>query len=399
MKKIMIFLLVTIMLLGLANAAESPYLTATVMKYEPTPAAPGNYATIYVKLQNKGTQTAKNVVLEAVPEFPFSVPNSDTTEEIGMLPAQSFHVATFKVLVDESAVQGENDFKVRYNINEKRTSWATQSLTINVQTLDAILSINEVLTTPAEIVPGETGEIKLVLENLADSLLTDISVKLDLSGDDMPFAPVNSASEKSSYQIKPGETEEFNFQVRAYPDTASSIYKLPVTITYYDNVGTEYKKEDVLGIIVNSEPDIKVLIDSTSLMQDKKTGSIVLKIVNRGLTDVKLMSLRIEETENFEVVSPTKEEYIGNVDSDDFDTVEFDLLLKDSENLQIPLELEYRDNNNKLYTESLNLNLEVHSAEQLGQNGGSVWPIIIALIVIAGGIYFWRRRKKKKSQK
>ncbi|MBC8500819.1 MAG: hypothetical protein ISS25_02075 [Nanoarchaeota archaeon] len=392
--------MVLLLMVNIVSAVDRPYLTATLMKYEPQPAEPGKYTTVFIKLENTGTGTAQNVILEIDPEYPFSLDPGKTNQEyVGLLGGGSFHVAEFDLKVDENAIEGTNKLKVRYNIDANQEVWTEQKLEISVQTQEAVLSIEKIVVEPAEIVPGSSGTIKLELENLAYSTLSDIKVKLDLSSTTLPFAPFNSASEKSLYQLNPGKKHSFTFDIVAFPDAESKIYKVPVNITYYDNVGTAYSKSDLIGVIVNSKPDIKVVVDSTTLLAEKRIGDIVLKIVNKGLNDVKLMNMKLSETDKFEILSSSNEEYIGNLDSDDFETVDFKILFKGEDTVEIPLELEYMDNNNNYYKEDLTLKLKVHSGEKLGtSNGKGVVYLVVIVVVAVVAFIIYRRRKKKKHQ-
>jgi len=397
-KKIVLITILLVMLTSIVSAIDSPYLTATLMKYEPQPAEPGKYVKVFVKLENTGTGTAKNSVLQIIPEYPFSLDPGKTNEEyVGSIGGGSFHTAEFTLKVDENAVEGTNKIKVRYNIDEAQQSWNEKELDISIQTQDAVLSVEEILITPENVAPGSTAQIKLVIENLAKSYISDIKVKVDLSSATLPFAPHNSATEKNIYQLKPSGKKELTYEIIAYPDAEAKIYKIPVSISYYDNVGTLYEKTELIGVIVNSKPDIKVVVDSTTLLSEKKTGDVVLKIVNKGLNDVKLMNMVIGESEDFELLTSNAEQYIGNLDSDDFETVDFEVLLKEKNVVSIPLSLEYLDNNNNLYKEDLELKLTIHSAEQLGQKKSSkAWLYVVIIVVVAGFLWYRKRKKSKK---
>jgi len=390
----MIFLVIATSIVSAAG--EQAYLEATIMKYEPQPAQPGKYVKVYIKLENNGTANAKNVALEVNPEYPFSLdPGKSNRKEVGLLGPKSVYVAEFSLRVDEKAVEGTNKLKVRYNIDEKQQSWAEQQLDISVQTDNPVLSIDSITIEPQQIIPGSTGTIKLRVKNLADTFLSDINVNIDLSSSTLLFAPMNSPSEKNLYQLNSQATYEFDFEIIAYPNTPAGIYKIPVEITYSNNVGTKYTKSDIIGVIVNSEPDIKVVVDSTTLVQEQRVGNIVLKIINKGLNDVKLMNLKMVQTDDFEILSATNEEYIGNLDSDDFETAEFRILLKESNTVEIPLELEYRDYNNKLYHKDVKLKLNVYSSKKLGLTNGSNWWVYLIIVIVIAGVFIYKKRKSK----
>ena len=154
MNKIITIAIIALMLIILSNvsiAADRSYLTATLMKYEPQPAEPGKYVKVYVKLENTGTKTAENVMLEVIPEFPFSLdPGKSNQKYIGLLGGSKFHVAEFNLRVDENAVEGTNKLKIKYSLDKEQTSWAEKELDVSIQTENSVLSITDIQTEPTE---------------------------------------------------------------------------------------------------------------------------------------------------------------------------------------------------------------------------------------------------------
>jgi len=381
------------------QASPNAYLSATLKNYEPQPAEPGKYVKVFVKLENSGTESAENVMIEFMPNYPFSLdPGKNTEKQIGILGSKSFQVVEYNVKVNANAIEGTHKFKVRYSMDSENVgNWIEKELDISIQTGDAVLTIEDVKTEPSEIAQGETGKISLKISNLADSLLSDVRVKIDLTSEIMPFAPMNSPVEKDLYQMKAGESKTFEFNIIAYPNAAAGVYKIPVEIKYKDNIGTAYTKEELVGVIINSQPDIQIVVDSTTLLEETRTGTIILKIINKGLSDVKLMNLQVAETDDFELLSSTTQEYIGNLDSDDFETVEFKLKLTTENEVSVPINLEYRDNNNKLYSQDMNVQLRIHSASELGQEKSSnIWIIAVIVVLIIGYVIYRRRKNKKR---
>jgi len=77
------------------------------------------------------------------------------------------------------------------------------------------------------------------------------------------------------------------FDLVTLPEADGGIYKIPLTITYTDESGESYSKEDIIGLSVSSSPDLLITIDNSEIGKKTKTGNIVIKIVNRGLTNIK----------------------------------------------------------------------------------------------------------------
>jgi hypothetical protein len=189
----------------------------------------------------------------------------------------------------------------------------------------------------------------------------------------------------------------------AYPDAKSRVYKLPIILTYKDELDNEFTKNDIVGVVVGALPDIYVVIDSSDLVSGKKSGKVSFKFVNRGVTDVKFLDVILKDTEDYEIVS-SSEEYIGNIDSDDFESVEFSLYLnnnkdaKKSSTIDFPLHVDFKDANNVDYTKDITVKYRIYTAEEKGESQSqSAMLIVLAIIIIIGVwlVYRWWSRRRK----
>ncbi|MBW2986684.1 hypothetical protein KY333_04920, partial [Candidatus Woesearchaeota archaeon] len=93
------------------------------------------------------------------------------------------------------------------------------------------------------------------------------------------------------------------------------------------------------------------------------------------------------------------EEYIRNMDSDDFETIEF-LIKPKTDSTRLNVVMDFKDPYNKEYSQTYDLPLRIVSTAELGQSSFPWGTTFVVLLVIAGIIYWWyRRRKKKKTKK
>ncbi|MCK5283211.1 MAG: hypothetical protein KAK00_07415, partial [Nanoarchaeota archaeon] len=279
---------------------------------------------------------------------------------------------------------------------------------------DAVLAINEITMNPEKISPGSEAKVKFKLENLAGSVLKDIKLNLELrtatatttglSVTEQPFTPVGSGNEKTIRSIRPLESKEIEFDLFVDADAESKMYKIPYILTYSDETGTSFSREGIVGLMVDAEPDISITLDETTILKAGTRGTVDIKFVNKGFSDVKLVNLRLVETQDYDILS-NSEVYIGNVDSDDFESAEYELLMSNSVGgeVKLPLKLEYKSANGKSYGKEISIVLNLPTAEELkrrnsnGSNSGV--GIIIVIVIVAAGILVWRWRKKKKKQK
>ncbi|MBU0614498.1 MAG: COG1361 S-layer family protein [Nanoarchaeota archaeon] len=419
MKKIIIALM-AILAMCMVYAAPIPAgadLEITLVSQTPDPVQPGDYVDIRFKIENYGGASTEELWLELVEDYPFSMPGSDNIIKLGNMQARQVGdegiVVKFKVKVDENAVEGANELTLRYKqYSETRIGipWIElEPFDINVQTRDSIIAIAEVTTD--HIAPGETGTVSLKLTNLADSLLREVRVNLDLfttyqlaasvSEVTKPFSPIGSTNEKAVLKIDAHGTTTVDFDLMADPDAASGIYKIPVNIKYSDEVGKNYSKDLVISIIIGGDPDLIATLDGTDIYTSGSKGTVDVKFINKGSADVKFLYVRMQDSDGYTIIGP-KEEYVGNIDSDDFETADFDLYVEaKGDSVELPIEIEYKDANNKDYTKVMKLKMPLYSmaeAKKLGfVQGKSGTGFFLILIIVGAGVFlYWRKKKKKK---
>ena len=185
-----------------AAASELYYITSgvypqiTLVNQEPDPAEPGQTFTAKFKIENTGGEAAKNFVIEVIPEYPFSLYTGNATRTIGSVAQydDDAPIVDFMTKVDSNAVEGTAKLKIRFKFDT--SDWVTQEFDINIRTHDAML-LTEEIKTPANVAPGGTADVQIVLKNSADSPLKSIKAKLDLSSSELPFGFVDSIGEKS----------------------------------------------------------------------------------------------------------------------------------------------------------------------------------------------------------
>ncbi|MEM4637531.1 MAG: hypothetical protein QXK76_00720 [Candidatus Woesearchaeota archaeon] len=411
MKKYNVFLYILIAIFAIQLVSAAPSLKVSLSKYEPYPAAPGDTVKIWLLIQNTAsndnTDTAKNLVVEVIPTEPFSIYNDAYTKTIAILGPKKDYLMDFNLKIDENALQGTNTFKVRIKESNSNIQ-IEQNINLFIQSRDTIITIESVDINPKEIQPGSEGTITVKVKNTAPNSLTDLSLKLQLQtilGSniiDLPFAPIESSAEKKIFKLEPGQTAEFTYKIIVYPNAESKIYKIPFTLEYYDILGNKKNKSDFIGVIVNSKPEISVVIDRTDINSDKLAGTISLKIINKGLNDVKFLNVILKENNDYEILSESTTNYIGNLESDDYQTIDYKIAVKKGvSEIELPITIEYRDATNKYYKEEQKITFNILGNKKLGKvngKGTSLTIIILIIIVALAGFIYYKKRIAKKNK-
>ncbi|MBW2963573.1 COG1361 S-layer family protein, partial [Candidatus Woesearchaeota archaeon] len=386
-----------------------PNIEATLLSQQPDPVKPGEIVEVRFKIENSGTAATSEILVEIMPEFPFSLYSGEAVVNVGKMRAgqtgADASIVAFKLKVDEKAVEGDNEIELRVKIaDDVWKSYTEENFMVRVESPDSILSLEGIYTQPEQMVPGQDAKLYIKLNNQADNILRNIKLSLDL--DDVPIVPTDSSDEKSVYQIKAGEEEWVVFNLVAEADAEAKIYKVPVDLTYYDVAGNLYSKETTIGLKIGDEPELLLYISETEVYAKGQKGAVTITIANHGLANVKLMKMTLMPSENYEVIS-ANEVYIGDVDTDDIESQDFDVYVsKGKETVDLLVKLEYRDANNKKITENYQVPLKLYSsweARKFGLKKSSSWVWLIVLVILGVVGYFlyhryWRKKKKNNKQ-
>ena len=183
------------------------------------------------------------------------------------------------------------------------------------------------------------------------------------------------------------------------PDAEAGLYKVPITLEYYDELGRATTKTDLIGLKIGSIPDLSITLDSQEVYKKGDNGKIVIKFVNKGLSNVKLLNAKLGESKYYTILS-NDEFYVGNIDSDDYETADFEISIKGSNwgKIILPLTVNYLDSNNKEYNIQKDIEFQIYSsgtAKRLGLIKSSNIGNIFIILVLALIFYLGYRRFKR----
>jgi hypothetical protein len=263
------------------------------------------------------------------------------------------------------------------------------------------LIIESVSTNPTVISPGGKATINLLVKNDFEDDITDFSASLDLKNS--VLAPYGSGTDFTSDEIREGKTRDIQFEVIALNDAKPGIYTIPLKFSYLDINDEQKTMDSLISVQIFSEPIIEVTLDEGNLLKGKE-NSLTLKIVNKGLSNVQFLEIETASSTYFTLLTP-KKLYIGNIDSDDYQTADFKFFFKETmpDNVNLPVTIIYKDNTNKEYVENYNINMRVYSQEDaiklgiISQNNYTVYILGLVIIIVLIIIYrIYRRRKRNK---
>ena len=273
------------------------------------------------------------------------------------------------------------------------------SLFLMVSFISAV-TVKNAITSPSEIAPGEIAKITIEIENIFSDDVQNVNVALDLSSS-VPIAPYQGSSEESVDEIKDGDKEKFTFNIIVLPDATPGTYKVPVKISYDIN-GTRETKNGTIGIIINSPAQIRISVEGYLIKGQE--GIVEIRIVNDGLSDLKFVSVQSSQPTSGATINSPLYEYLGNIDSDDFETLEYRIFARETSPslISIPIKINYKDSTNKDFSQDEILNVKIYSqdeAKNLGLIPGQNYTLYVAIGIILLLYVLYKIRKKMKKRK
>lgn len=376
-------------------------LIVQLLKYEPVPVEPGQSFELWVSLENTRNDQIQNATVRIDDSYPFYLEPGEDREQSFSLPAKSEAIASFKMRVADDVPEGDRPITIKFSATGE--GFVEREYYISIQSHQNLIAITDVETSPENVFPGDIIDVSLTLTNLGSSFIKDISVALELVSAtstgviELPFTPNKDNAVKMISMIGPKETAEISFSLKVDQNAAISSYKIPITFQYYDEQGNMKTAKDMIGIALSDRNDVEILLDSENSMTPMKENEISFKIVNKGFNEIKFSTVEITETTQFDVISSNRD-YIGNINSDDYEIADFTIVPKATEGyVSIPVKVTYLDYANK--EREIEQNFEIRIFNQAELNNGSnlgIWIILVVLAVVLV-IYFRRRNAKKEA--
>ncbi len=142
----------TVSLINLGSAGENPNscsLNVSLVSQDPDPATPGEYIRLVFQISGVDNSNCDGAKFELIPSYPFSIDNNDTLRTLGSYiytPDQtSVWTIPYKVRVDNDALNGENELKVRYNADPSNNWNIYSTKTFNITIEDSRTSFDAVI--------------------------------------------------------------------------------------------------------------------------------------------------------------------------------------------------------------------------------------------------------------
>ena len=374
-------------------AGPGPQVKVSLLKFSPTPAEPGSIVDVWLQLTSPSVPV-DDVELKLVDEFPFSVPSSQTSiVSVGRIAGSETRVVKVSLLVDGSAPNGDRELSVFYRY-AGTVEWLKSKVILSLQSQNSLLVVDSFSSSPEKILPGQRVDISIALKNNGRVGVKDVDVSLDLSGS--KFSVLGGGAKKRVDSIAVGQSSVVSFSLIADASADVKVYDVPVLVSYLDEKNKKFSDSSKIGLVVNAPAEVSIFVDDTSFQKPGVSTTVSLKVVNKGVGELKYVSVSLIESSEYEVLSLSDSVYVGNLNSDDFETVQF-LIKPLVDNPILQVGLSFKDSYN---VDGSLKNFITLRKKQVVDGGSSTsgWTWIILLVIAIVGVWFWRRKKHQQKR-
>ncbi len=369
--------------IGFPSDIASSNINVVSLRTNPYPAEPGQYMDIWIQVENTGDAKVNNFKFTLEPEYPFSFyKGENATRYISTLGIYEPVVLKYKLYVDENAVEGWNDLKYKYNAGNVWVEMKTKIYIAHKPRLE-LVSVN-----PSEIEIGKTSNISLTVKNMGHAEARNIKVELNTLSTD-----VKVVGSDTRYVSSLDVDDEKSFNYKIVSDSSNTGVELvPVTIYYEDLNGTQQSFMSYIGLNIIGEPNINVILrDEYPKPSVNGKSDISVEVINSGPVQAKFVYVNAStpagEIEKDKV-------YVGDLDSDDFDIVDFNIHLKDTPGrkpLYVTVSYQNPEYKNEVISKTIYFDVEKNS--QNSSNTYIFLGVVVALVVV---LFLLRGRKHRR---
>ncbi|MDP6626837.1 MAG: NEW3 domain-containing protein, partial [Methanopyri archaeon] len=351
---------------------------------------PGGDATAVLTLENTGLGKAQDVQLDitTTPKGStdaglFYLLSSGTNRWLGDMGPKSTKKVYLSLGIGDGA---DGIYVLPLTITYKsKGATVTKTLELAMNVRKAVgrdLLVAGTTTDPVRIPPGGDAIVYLTLKSASDVPLRSITVGLVLSGATIPFATSQSSAERVLDSLAPGAEGTVQFDLSAAGTATPGIYKVPVGISYLDNLGERFTRMSILTLIVGSKPALDLRVAAPDLFKKGTTQDVAIEVLNAGAEEARSVVAQLLVPEGVKVLSsPTT--FIESLAANAKSTLTYTIHVPEefaAATSDLKLQLRFSDTQNHQYTEEKRTQLRLYKAgDPVGELTGEVPRLQIGL--------------------
>lgn len=254
---------------------------------------------------------------------------------------------------------------------------------------------------PDPVKQGDVVEARFKIENEGTETDNNVEVKIIPS---YPFSLYTGVTTYNIGKLRAGQTGAdsaiIDYKLLVDEDAVEGDNELEIEVRVDGGAWQAYDENEFFIDVEDYDfPDVRLYIKESDIQSSGQKGSIVLEIANTDVEDIKFLELTLMDNEKYEILSTSNYVYIGDVDSDDTETEEFEIFVESgAREVILPVKLSYQDTNEKKYDKDFAVKLKLFNQKELKKLGlkqqNKAWIAIVVVALAIGGYFYWKRKRR-----
>ncbi len=403
-KKTMLIVMIALMVAvcpgsGVHGQALGPSLTIVQANYDPHPVPAGEYFDLWIKIENTGSQDARDTVCVLEPEYPFVLdPDEEAEKQLGTLGPHESVLIQYRVRTESDAPDGWHEMELKCKTGTGDV-WVSRKMEIVVESQEPELVIGSIDSDPKKILPDtEENMLTVEIQNIGTGSAENVVARLVLPEG---FEKTQSYSDVSGVgTIPPGESRTATYYIDVDKSVRPGDYEATLVVKYKpgNTKDVEYRTINLsLWISVKPTPlfSIQKIETVPAELQQGARGEVHLVIRNEGSQKAESVSVRIYKEEDQPFDFDEKYDYVGTLEPGQEGEAVYRFSIDDDANLKtyiLRAEIRYLvDDQVRIVEESIPLRV----SREKGASPRIALAGVICLVGLAGIVVYYARKKKE----
>jgi len=282
-----------------------PQLVIEAAQTEPLVLGPGDSFSLTLRLANRGSRTATQVVAGAASAdlaVPAGGSNVVALDRIGI---DQVVTATLPLVLGEVTQAGRLNLEIALDCSDYDGGSYTTRQGVGLEVSTALVDRPRLLvasyhTAPDSLSPGDTFTLTLEVSNVGGGEAQRLILTLGGEGESGmgPFAPLHSSNVKFVPHLAAGATVEVTQQLVVDGGADAGAYSLPVALAFDDARGTRHSDSQLISLLVRRRPHLQIgFYRPVEMVPVNVPFELPVEVTNIGRTLVNVSTLEVSSTQ------------------------------------------------------------------------------------------------------
>jgi hypothetical protein len=369
-----------------------PQLVIEAAQTEPAILGPGDAFSLTLRLANRGSRTATQVVVGAAsPDLavPAGGSNVVAVERIGM---DQVVTTTLPLVLGEVTQAGRSGLEIALDYSDYQGGSYGDRQSVGVEISTALadrpqLIIADYATTPGPLAPGDAFTLTLEVSNVGGGEAQRLTLTLGGEGGSglAPFAPLQSSNVKFVPALAAGATVEVTQRLVVDGGADPGAYSLPLALAFDDARGTRHSDSQLISLLVRRRPHLQIgFYRPVGMATVGVPLELPVEVTNIGRTLVNVSTLEMT-SEQLEIQDGSL--YLGPLDGGTSGSLEATGVAQEGGTAEVQVAVHYLDDFEQPQVVTKTLTVEVEepvvvpeSADEEDQKEQGFWDKLLRVL-------------------